>query len=279
MPGGSRRSPPTGTSSPTSGATSAATSSRSTSRSGSPRPRRRTTTSGSRRRLASSSRTRWARCSSTPATTWRSPRVESRSSNSSASTSATPGRDDMRTLNRWTLLGLACLGLGALAQAPAPAPAPATAPQPAAAPAAPGPTQDAAASLLKVYVFPANNQTPDQQSKDSNDCYAWAKQQTGVDPTNPTVPQKADTSQTGQGAAVKGAAKGAAIGAIAGDTGKGAAIGAAAGGMGGASAKRQGKKQAEAQAQQQQQAAVNQQIDAFKKAYTACMEGKKYTVK
>ena len=51
----------------------------------------------------------------------------------------------MRTLNRWTLLGLSCLGLAALAQAPAPAPA--TAPQPAAAPAAPGPTQDAAAPL------------------------------------------------------------------------------------------------------------------------------------
>ena len=79
----------------------------------------------------------------------------------------------MHTLNRWTLLGFCCLGLGALAQAPAPAPA--TAPQPAAAPAAPGPTQDAAASLLKVYVFPANNQTPDQQAKDSNDCYAWER--------------------------------------------------------------------------------------------------------
>ena len=170
----------------------------------------------------------------------------------------------MRTLNRWTVLGLSCLGLTALAQAPAPAPA--TAPQPAAAPAAPGPTQDAAASLLKVYVFPANNQTPDQQAKDSNDCYAWAKQQTGVDPTNPTVPQKADTSQAGKGSAVKGAAKGAAVGAT-------------AGGMGGVAGKKQAKQQAEAQAKQQQQAAVNTQIDSFKKAYTACMEGKKYTVK
>jgi hypothetical protein len=183
----------------------------------------------------------------------------------------------MRTLNRWITLGACALGLAALAQAPAPAPA-----APPANPA-PSPTQDAAASLLKVYVFPANNQTPDQQAKDSNDCYAWAKQQTGVDPTNPTVPAKADTSQAGKGAAVKGAAKGAAagaaIGAITGDAGKGAAVGATAGGMGGVAAKRQGKKQAEQQAQQQQQAAVNQQIDTFKKAYTACMEGKKYSVK
>lgn len=187
----------------------------------------------------------------------------------------------MRTMNRWITVGVSCLGLAALAQAPAPAPAPAPA-APAAAPAA-APTQDAAASLLKVYVFPANNQTPDQQAKDSNDCYGWAKQQTGVDPTNPTVPPKADTSQAGKGSAVKGAAKGAAagaaIGAIAGDTGKGAAIGAAAGGMGGAAGRKASKQEAEAQAKQQQQAAVNQQMDAFKKAYTACMEGKKYTVK
>src|SRR5215470_5688042 len=187
----------------------------------------------------------------------------------------------MRSTPKMILTAVSLLGAAALAQAPAPAPAPA----PAAAPAnpAPGPTQDAAASLLKVYVFPANNQTPDQQAKDSNDCYAWAKQQTGVDPTNPTVPQKADTSQTGKGAAVKGAAKGAAagaaIGAITGDAGKGAAVGATAGGMAGVGGKRAAKQQAEAQAKQQQQAAVNQQMDAFKKAYSACMEGKKYTVK
>ncbi len=130
----------------------------------------------------------------------------------------------MRSIKNFMLTAAAVLGTAALAQAPAPAPAPAPA-----APAA-APTQDAAASLLKVYVFPANNQTPDLQAKDSNDCYTWAKQQTGVDPTNPTVPAKADTSQAGKGSAVKGAAKGAAagaaIGAIAGDTGKGAAIGA-----------------------------------------------------
>ena len=182
----------------------------------------------------------------------------------------------MRSSIRNLLMSLlAVVGSAALAQAPAPAAAPAN--------PAPAPTQDAAASLLKVYVFPANNQTPDQQAKDSNDCYAWAKQQTGVDPTNPAVPAKADTSQAGKGSAVKGAAKGAAagaaIGAITGDAGKGAAVGAAAGGMGGAAGRKASKQQAEAQAKQQQQAAVNQQIDAFKKAYTACMEGKKYTVK
>jgi hypothetical protein len=186
----------------------------------------------------------------------------------------------VRSIPKTILTAVSLLGATALAQAPAPAPAPA----PAAAPAnpAPAPTQDAAASLLKVYVFPANSQTPDQQAKDSNDCYAWAKQQTGVDPTNPTVPAKADTSQAGKGSAVRGAAKGAAagaaIGAITGDAGKGAAVGATAGGMAGVGGKKAAKQQAEQQAKQQQQAAVNQQMDAFKKAYTACMTGKKYTV-
>jgi hypothetical protein len=166
--------------------------------------------------------------------------------------------------------------------APAAAPPPAAGAAPAAAPAAPA-GQDAAASLLKVYVFPANSQTPDVQAKDSNDCYAWAKQQTGVDPTNPTVPAKADTSQAGKGAAVKGAAKGAlvgaAVGSASGDADTGAGVGAAAGAVGGIKKKKGAQQKAEAQAAQQQQAAVDEQIGSFKKAYTACMEGKKYTVK
>src|SRR5262249_57487723 len=74
----------------------------------------------------------------------------------------------------------------ALARAPAPATQPAPAPAaPAAAAPAGAPAQDAVASMLKVYVFPANNQTPEQQAKDSNDCYAWAKPQSGVDPAAP----------------------------------------------------------------------------------------------
>jgi hypothetical protein len=136
--------------------------------------------------------------------------------------------------------------------------------------------------MLKVYVFPANSQTPDQQAKDSSDCYTWAKQQTGIDPTVAPAQKTADPN-AGKGSAVKGAAKGAvagvAIGAIAGDPGKGAAIGATAGGMGGLGARGAKKQQAEAQAAQQNQQAAANQTDTFKKAYTACMEGKKYTVK
>src|SRR3972149_3520266 len=82
-----------------------------------------------------------------------------------------------------------------------------------------------------VYAYPAKGQTAEQQSRDTNECQAWAKQQTGFDPTTDTA------KGAGMGAligALGGAAAGAAIGAATGSPGTGAAIGAAAGGIGGA---------------------------------------------
>ena len=136
---------------------------------------------------------------------------------------------------------------------------------------------------LDIYVFPAKSQSPDQQSKDENDCYTWAINQSGVDPLNmPEV--KVEQVQSGPtGAAVvgsaRGAATGAAIGAIAGDAGKGAAIGAVGGALRGHRAGRRGK--AMVQAGNEQEAAQTQasMINSFKKAYSACLEGKGYTVK
>jgi uncharacterized protein YcfJ len=108
-------------------------------------------------------------------------------------------------------------------------------------------------------------------------------QQSGIDPLNlPKIEVK--QTQTGpDGSAVvgaaKGAAAGAAIGAIAGDAGKGAAIGAVAGGLAG----RRGGKQAQEQASQQATAdAANKEKemkDSYAKAFSACIEGKGYTIK
>src|SRR5512135_1525178 len=98
-----------------------------------------------------------------------------------------------------------------------------------------------AANAQQQYVFPKNNQTPEQQKKDEFDCHTWAVQQSGYDPiaasqtTTPSVPTgdaKAEKGSAVRGAA-RGAAAGAAIGAVAGDAGKGAAVGATAGGIGG----------------------------------------------
>jgi YMGG-like Gly-zipper len=136
---------------------------------------------------------------------------------------------------------------------------------------------------LGLYVFPAKDQKPDQQAKDEQACYSWAVQQSGVDPLNMPATKPDSVAKGPDGSAVKGAAKGAvagvAIGAIAGDAGKGAAIGAAAGGMAGASGGK--KKQAKKQEEAQKTAAATDQakLDSFKKAYSACLEGKGYTVK
>ena len=179
-------------------------------------------------------------------------------------------------------------GLGAQAQQPATA-------EPAAAPAT-TPAAGSLSSSLGVYVFPAKKQTAEQQSSDEGACFGWAKSQAGIDPmaikphTQATPQQTPPPEQAASGAraggAVKGAAGGAAIGAIAGDAGKGAAAGAVAGTMAGGAQKRRAQQQAATQQQQQQQAAsqqaqasVAEQKANYNKAFSACMEGKGYTVK
>jgi hypothetical protein len=75
-----------------------------------------------------------------------------------------------------------------------------------------------------------------------------------------------------------GAAVGAAVGAIAGDAGKGAAMGAAGGGLIGGmrrSSQRSEQKARKKDWERQQQG----NRDAYLRAYTACLEGKGYTVK
>jgi hypothetical protein len=185
------------------------------------------------------------------------------------------------------LLG-ALLGTAGYAQQPAPA-APA-----AAAPAAATPSS--LSSSLGVFVFPAKNQSSTQQSTDEGACFNWAKSQTGIDPMNIKPPEpaaqpaQADVENAGNGSRARGAARGAAggalIGAVAGDAGTGAAAGAVAGTLAGGAAKRQAKRDAAAHNQQQQaaaeqqaQAAIAQQKATYNKAFSACMEGKGYTVK
>jgi len=137
-----------------------------------------------------------------------------------------------------------------------------------------------------LIIFPAKGQSAEQMEKDKTECYTWAKQQTGVDPIAMAQAQASAapaTSTAPQGeAVVKGAAKGAAagavVGAIAGDAGKGAAIGAAAGGMSGG-ARNRGKAAAAEDAQKQADEKMKQDIANYNRAFTACLEGKGYTVK
>ena len=181
---------------------------------------------------------------------------------------------------------------------------PAPAQQPAAStPAAPAwsPSKD-----IGVFVFGKNGQPPDQQLKDENECYAAAKQQSGIDPKAPAPTAKsaeqkqaeqkaaADNADTPKGGRVRGAARGAAggaaIGAIAGDAGKGAGAGAVAGTMRGGMQQRQAsaaaKKEASAQVAAEQKAeedraklAHAEGLDTFQRAFGACMDARNYSVK
>ncbi|HXX53239.1 MAG TPA: glycine zipper domain-containing protein [Thermodesulfovibrionales bacterium] len=135
-------------------------------------------------------------------------------------------------------------------------------------------------SSLGLAPYPSKGQSAQQQGKDEGECYAWAKQQTGIDPVAvANTPTQQSGPAAGGGERVRGSARGAAggaaIGAIAGDTGKGAAAGAVVGTMAGG---RQARKNKEAQQQQAEQAKSGT-LQQFNKAFGACMEGRGYLVK
>jgi hypothetical protein len=143
---------------------------------------------------------------------------------------------------------------------------------------------------LGLFVYPANEQDAYQQSMDELECYAWAQEQSGVNPMNIDANAEAaaaaarkETADATQGAAVGGAARGAvggaAVGAIAGDAGKGAAIGAVVGGARGRGAKVSAEEQAAQAGAAQAEAGAAEQLDTFKRAMSVCLEGRSYSVK
>ena len=136
---------------------------------------------------------------------------------------------------------------------------------------------------LGLYVFPSKDQDKATQDADEAACFKWAKEQSDYDPMNPikNVAAEADTSLDGSAVvgAAGGAAAGAAIGAIAGDTGKGAAIGAVVGGLRGRRSRIVGDQVEQQQNTQAAEAKTKELKANYNKAFSACMEGKGYTVK
>ena len=157
--------------------------------------------------------------------------------------------------------------------------------------------QKTLAATMNIYVFPTEGQTPEQQSKDEAECYGWAVQNTGNDPfelekqaakqQQESAQAKEQAKDAGKGAGAKGAVKGAAAGALIGeiasdDAGKGAAYGAAAGVIHGRRSSRRAQKEAEKQIEAQEKqakAATEEAMGNFKKAFSVCLEAKKYMVK
>jgi hypothetical protein len=135
------------------------------------------------------------------------------------------------------------------------------------------------------FAYPTRNQTPEQQQKDQAACSQWATQQTGVNPAQLSPATTAQASQQGavaQGTVLRGAGRGAAVGtvggAIGGNAGQGAAIGAGVGALGGLFVRRDAEIAAAAQAQTRVNAAEQQQLQTYFRAWTACMQGRGYTV-
>jgi hypothetical protein len=131
----------------------------------------------------------------------------------------------------------------------------------------------------KPIAYPAKGQSAQKQQSDDGACYSWAKSNTGIDPATASAappPQGGPAVGGGErvGGAARGAAGGAVIGAITGDAGKGAAIGATAGTMAGGARARQNKRAQEANAQAQSQGAMS----TYYRAWSACMQGRGYTI-
>jgi uncharacterized protein HemX len=157
-----------------------------------------------------------------------------------------------------------------------------------------------------MFAYAKNNQSNDQQLRDEYDCYTSVQQQTGINPDTPAPSgrsatqvqaaeqQAAANAPEAQGGRVRGAARGAAggaaIGAITGNAGRGAAIGAGVGTVRGGRKQREANEQSQQQAAQsagaqlqqqsnQAKAAYNQQMNTFKRGFSACMDARGYSVK
>jgi hypothetical protein len=141
-----------------------------------------------------------------------------------------------------------------------------------------------------VYFYPTNNQPSVQQDRDKYECNRWAVQQSGFDPSSPNVPPHLRTVIVTGPPPGAGVAAGAVTGAIVGaavsrpwEASSGALIGAVAGAViGGAAesaATEQAREQAAANANNARAAALEHQASDYRRAMTACLVGRRYSVR
>jgi hypothetical protein len=147
------------------------------------------------------------------------------------------------------------------------------------------------APITQVYFYPKAGQTTEQQSRDHYECYNWAMKQTGFDPSQSSIPPEqrvrvVPMPPPGHDTAVL-AITGAVLGAlIAGPrhAAGGALIGAAGGAIAGAasdSSRQQTARQLE-EAYSNRDRALDDQYEGraltFRRAMSACLEGRGYSV-
>ena len=144
-------------------------------------------------------------------------------------------------------------------------------------------------SLSKVYFYPAQGQSEEQQDRDRYECHSWGVRQAGFDPSRHLAPGDerdavvpAPSAGRNIGAA---AAVGAVVGAIAGGRGdalEGAVVGAMAGTVLGSAAASANQTQARNEQNARTQRAYGRyarEAAEFRRAMSACLEGRGYSVK
>lgn len=141
-----------------------------------------------------------------------------------------------------------------------------------------------------VYVYPAKGQSPEQLDRDRYECYLWAVRESGFDPSRPGVPppQRVRVVERPAGdRVVAGAVTGAVVGAAVShprDSGTGAAVGAVVGAIAGAaanSAERDAARKAQEARQRREAdraASLQARADSYRRAVSACLIGRGYTV-
>lgn len=147
------------------------------------------------------------------------------------------------------------------------------------------------ARLTTVHVYPAAGQTAAQLDRDRYGCHQWAVQQSGFDPSRADLASHQRISvqavPPAGTATIAGAATGAVLGAVVAapsHTGSGAVVGAVAGGLIGAtadSARQQDvdrENQALQQRQSRRQSILERKADGYRRAISACLVGRGYTV-
>lgn len=140
----------------------------------------------------------------------------------------------------------------------------------------------------QLYIYPGRGQSPEQTERDRYECHNWAVQQAGFDPSQAGLPANERvlvTPANPPGAATAfGAVAGAILGAVVAgprNAGGGAIVGAIAGGAVGASSDVNAQAAAAQEQAHYDRQAANRQMAAanYRRAMTACLDGRGYTVR
>jgi hypothetical protein len=139
------------------------------------------------------------------------------------------------------------------------------------------------AMAQELFIYPAKGQSAEQLDRDKFECYNWARNDTGFDPMAlPTTSSAPPSGQKKSGGSVRGALGGAALGVILGDSGRSAKRGALAGGLiGGVRQSSQNTRTEQKRSDWERKESANyaNNRNNYNRAYSACLEGRGYTVR